>query len=194
MNRDIGQPSRQPVFGRAENNLTASTDIITRYGTVRICWNEATVISIVLGPFDPEDRRTTVRRFLPPHAEGQELIAKFLNYFMGKSVDFDVPLLPDGGTEFQRTVWWAIKDIPYGHYETFGELALRLGLPLSRARHVGNAVGQNPLPVVLPCHRVVAPTGAMTGYAAGAHWKKALLELEGVIVQNDSVPVHPHEE
>ena len=193
MNREIGQPSRQPFF-EAEKSFTATTDILTRYGTVRICWNGEAVVSVVIGPFDPEDRRTTVRRFLPPHAAGQELIAGFLNYFVGKPVDFNVPLPPDVGTEFQCAVWAAVKDIPYGHYETYGELALRMGLPLSRSRHVGNAVGQNPLPVAFPCHRVVAPTGALTGYAAGAHWKKALLELEGVIVQNDRVPVRPQEE
>jgi methylated-DNA-[protein]-cysteine S-methyltransferase len=68
-------------------------------------------------------------------------------------------------------------------------LALRLGLPVSRARNVGNTVAQNPLPIIYPCHRVVAATGALTGYAAGPRWKQALLEHEGVTVQNDRVQV-----
>ena len=189
MNSDVGQPSGRPFFDQVDNRLTASTDIITRFGTVRICWHEETVFNVVIGPYTPEDRRTTVRRFLPPNPEGQELIAKLLNYFIGKPVEFDLPLPPDVGTDFQRLVWTAIKDIPYGSYESYGEIALRLGLPITRARHVGNAAGQNPLPIIFPCHRVVATTGALTGYSAGFDWKKALLELEGVSVQHDRVTV-----
>ena len=96
------------------------------------------------GPFDPEERRVSVRRFLPPHPGGQELIAKLMRYFLGKPTEFTVDLPPDIGTDFQRTVWASLNKIPYGEYETYGELALRLGLPIGRARHVGNAAAQNP--------------------------------------------------
>ena len=184
---DIGQPRAQTHFDTVNDSMTASTDVLTRFGTVRLCWHEETVINVVIGPYDPEERRTTVRRFLPPHAEGQELIAKFLNYFMGREVDFDLPLPPDVGTDFHRLVWTAIKEIPYGKVESYGDIALRLGLPMSRARHVGNAAGQNPMPVIYPCHRLIATTGAITGYSAGIQWKKSLLELEGVEVENDKV-------
>ena len=122
------------------------------------------------GHFDPEERRVSVRRFLPPHPEGQELIAKLMRYFLGKPTEFTVDLPPDIGTDFQRTVWASLNKVPYGQYETYGELAL---------------------PIIYPCHRIVASTGALTGYPAGPHWKKALLLHEGVAVQNDRGKVAP---
>lgn len=187
---DVGGANYRPKFYEEVNNtLTASTDVVTQFGTVRICWHDETVINIVIGPYDPDDRRVTVRRFLPPHPEGQALIAKFMRYFLAKPTEFDVELPPDIGTDFQRTVWSALADIPYGQYETYGELALRLKLPMSRARNVGNAAAQNPLPIIYPCHRIVASTGALTGYSAGPHWKKALLLHEGVSVDNNRVKV-----
>jgi methylated-DNA-[protein]-cysteine S-methyltransferase len=180
---------RPKFYDEVNNTLTASTDLVTQFGTVRICWHDEIVINIVLGPFEPEERRVTVRRFMPPHPEGQSLIARLMRYFMGKSATFEVPLPPDVGTDFQRAVWQALTSIPYGKYETYGDLALRMGLPVSRARNVGNAAAQNPLPIIYPCHRVVAATGALTGYSAGPHWKKALLMHEGVSVKNDRVKV-----
>ena len=184
---DVGQPRGPKHYETATDSMTAATDVITKFGTVRLCWNDETLINVVIGPFDPEDRRTTVRRFLPPHAEGQELIAKFINYFSGKQVDFDVPLPENVGTAFHRAVWKGLKQIPYGTYESFGDMAVRLGLPESRARLIGNSSGQNPLPIIYPCHRLIAPTGALSGYSAGTKWKKALLELEGIAVENDRV-------
>ena len=102
-----------------------------------------------------------------------------LNYFKGQEIEFDSPL-PEGiGTEVQRKVWQAISDIGYGQAETVGDLALRLGLPVSSARSIGQIIGQNPLPIIFPDHRVVASTGELTGFAAGIGWKQGLLELEG---------------
>ncbi len=189
--RDVGGFNRPKFYEEVNNTLTASTDVITQFGTVRICWHEETVINVVIGPYDPEERRVTVRRFLPPHPEGQELITKFMRYFLAKPTEFDIPLPPDIGTEFQRTVWESLRQVPYGSFETYGELALRLGLPVSRARNVGNAAAQNPLPLIYPCHRIVASTGALTGYSAGPHWKKALLLHEGVVMDNDRGKVNP---
>ena len=194
---EVGKGFQRPQYFETVNNtLTASTDIVTQFGTVRLCWNETTLFNVVIGPFDPEEgRRVSIRRFLPPHAEGQQLISKFMKYFNGKGaeVEFDLPLPPDVGTESQRAVWSAMREIPYGEYWTYGDLALRLGLPVGRARNVGNATGQNPLPIVYPCHRVVASTGSLTGYSAGFHWKRALLELEGVLVEYDKVRVSEQE-
>jgi len=190
MNRDerqIKQPTRQQTFDSVDNRMTASTDIVTRFGTVRLCWREVALFSIVIGPYEPSDRRTSVRRFMPPHEPGRQLIANFLRYFQGENPEFDLPLPPRVGSELQRAVWTALRDIPYGQYETYGEIALRLKLPESRARLVGSAAAQNPLPIVYPCHRVVSATGALTGYSAGVEWKQALLELEGVPIQHERV-------
>lgn len=189
----IRQPYRPAFYDDVDNTLTASTDVITKFGTVRICWNEETVINIVIGAFDPGDRRTSLRRFLPPHPAGQELIAKFMGYFMGKATQFDIPLPPKIGTDFHRSVWAALAEVPFGAFETYGELALRLGLPASRARNVATTVAQNPLPIIYPCHRIIASTGALTGYSAGPHWKKALLEHEGVAVDDHRVRISPQQ-
>ncbi len=185
---DVGQGSVRPKFHDEINNtMTASTDVVTQFGTVRICWHEETVINIVIGPFDPGERRTSIRRFLPPHAGGQELITKFMQYFIGKPTEFNVPLPPGVGTDAQRKIWSSLNSIPHGQFETYGQIAMRLGLPESQARIIGNAVSQNPLPIIYPCHRAVAATGGLIGYSAGPHWKKALLEFEGVQIDYDKV-------
>ena len=187
---NVGQGSVRPKFHEEFNNsMTASTDVVTQFGTVRICWHEETVINIVIGPFDPGERRTSIRRFLPPHATGQELITKFMQYFLGQPTEFDVPLPPGVGTPPQRTIWSALKEIPLGQFQTYGQIALRLGLPENRARNVGNAISQNPLPIIYPCHRAVAATGGLIGYSAGPHWKRALLEFEGVHIDDDKVRI-----
>lgn len=109
--------------------------------------------------------------------------AQLTEYFAGARRRFDLPLAP-AGTAFQRRVWAALREIPYGHTESYGELAARLGKPTA-ARAVGLANGRNPLPVVVPCHRVIGTDGSLTGYAGGLAIKRQLLELEGVL--NDAV-------
>ncbi len=171
-----------------EPEVTSSTDIITPFGTVRLAWQEENVTKVQMAPFDFDpQRRTTIRRYMPPHENGQRMIAKMMSYFQGKEVDFEFTFPENMGTSFQRRVWMALKEIPYGSHETYGDLALRLDLPLQSARSVGNACGQNPLPIIFPCHRVIASTGQLTGYSAGVAWKKALLELEGVSIENDKI-------
>ena len=97
-------------------------------------------------------------------------------YFAGERTAFTVPLQP-AGTEFQRAVWDAIAQIPYGETASYTELAQQLGRPAA-TRAVGAAVGRNPLCVVVPCHRVVGASGALTGYAGGLERKRTLLALE----------------
>jgi methylated-DNA-[protein]-cysteine S-methyltransferase len=99
-------------------------------------------------------------------------------YFEGRRRTFDVPvdLAPAG--DFQRTVLARLAEVPYGAVTTYGELALRSGRPRA-ARAVGTAMNRNPLPIVLPCHRVVGASGKLVGYAGGLERKVALLELEG---------------
>jgi len=97
-------------------------------------------------------------------------------YFAGELEEFELPLSP-GGTEFQRRVWRAVEAIPYGTTTSYSALAASLGKPAAY-RAVGAANGRNPLPVVVPCHRVVGAAGALTGYGGGLERKRALLELE----------------
>jgi methylated-DNA-[protein]-cysteine S-methyltransferase len=105
-------------------------------------------------------------------------------YFAGERRVFDLPLRPSG-TEFQRRVWEVLATVPWGTTTTYGALAARLGLPSGASRAVGAANGANPLPVVLPCHRVVGSDGRLTGYAGGLERKAALLRLEGVRTEAD---------
>jgi len=100
-------------------------------------------------------------------------------YFAGKRRSFDLPLAPKG-TPFQREVWQALASIPYGRTSSYGELAARVGRP-SASRAIGAANGRNPLPIVLPCHRVIGADGSLTGFGGGLPTKQFLLKLEGAL-------------
>jgi methylated-DNA-[protein]-cysteine S-methyltransferase len=102
-------------------------------------------------------------------------------YFSGELIAFDLPLDLDG-TEFQRQCWLALATIPYGQTVSYGEQARRLGLGPDAARAVGSANGQNPIPVILPCHRVIGADGSLTGFGGGLHLKRFLLEHEGALL------------
>ena len=102
-------------------------------------------------------------------------------YFAGELIDFDLPL-DLHGTDFQRACWLALATIPYGQTVSYGEQARRLGLGPAAARAVGAANGQNPLPVVLPCHRVIGADGSLTGFGGGLELKRFLLEHEGALL------------
>jgi methylated-DNA-[protein]-cysteine S-methyltransferase len=102
-------------------------------------------------------------------------------YFDGELELFDLPL-DLHGTEFQRRCWLALATIPYGRTVSYGEQARRLGLGPDAARAVGAANGRNPLPIVLPCHRVIGADGSLTGFGGGLPTKRFLLEHEGALL------------
>jgi methylated-DNA-[protein]-cysteine S-methyltransferase len=102
-------------------------------------------------------------------------------YFEGDLVDFDLPL-DLHGSDFHRRCWLALASIPFGQTVSYGEQARRLGLGSDAARAVGAANGQNPIPIVLPCHRVIGADGSLTGYGGGLHVKRFLLEHEGALL------------
>lgn len=112
------------------------------------------------------------------HAPGrfEAVITQLREYFSGTRSAFDLPLAPRG-TAFQLAVWKALREIPYGETISYGELARRIGRP-SASRAVGAANGANPLPIVVPCHRVIGSTGKLTGFGGGLETKAALLALE----------------
>lgn len=125
------------------------------------------------GSFDamslPVDRAGT------PAALG-ETLEQVESYFDHRLTTFSLPLDP-AGTEFQRRVWSALADIPYGQTESYGQLAARIGNPKA-CRAVGLANGRNPIPLVLPCHRVIGSSGGLTGYGGGLELKQRLLDHE----------------
>ena len=101
-------------------------------------------------------------------------------YFEGRRHDFDLPI-DLRVAPFHEAVLHELARVPYGHTDTYGHLAARVGKPRA-ARAVGMVMNRNPIPIVLPCHRIVGANGALTGYAGGLHVKRALLELEGVLL------------
>ena len=108
-----------------------------------------------------------------PHAAAEQLDA----YFAGELTDFTVPFELRGGSSFERAVWERIARIPYGEMITYGAIATALGDP-GAARAVGTACNRNPIPVIVPCHRVVGAGGKMVGFGGGLDRKRRLLELE----------------
>jgi len=105
-----------------------------------------------------------------------QVMDQLAEYFAGKRSEFSVPVSLSG-TGFQRTVWTALRDIPYGETVSYGELAARIGRPTA-ARAVGLANGKNPISIIVPCHRVVGSTGDLTGYGGGLNRKRYLLDFE----------------
>jgi methylated-DNA-[protein]-cysteine S-methyltransferase len=99
------------------------------------------------------------------------------DYFAGQRSTFDLPLDLSAGTAFQQAVWHALLAIPCGQVVSYGSIAKGMGKPAA-VRAVGAAVGRNPVGIIVPCHRVLGATGALTGYAGGLERKKALLQLE----------------
>ena len=103
------------------------------------------------------------------------------SYFSGKQAPIKIPLQPKG-TNFQERVWQMLQEIPYGETMTYGEIAQRIakekGVATYSAQAVGQAVGKNPISILIPCHRVLGKNGTLTGYAGGVHRKEQLLKLE----------------
>ncbi|HEX6913530.1 MAG TPA: methylated-DNA--[protein]-cysteine S-methyltransferase [Longimicrobium sp.] len=103
-------------------------------------------------------------------------VAQLREYFAGERTEFDLPLSP-AGSEFQRSVWDQLRRIGYGHVTDYGSLGASIGRPYA-ARAVGRANATNPIPIVIPCHRVIGANGSLTGYAGGMEAKRLLLDLE----------------
>jgi methylated-DNA-[protein]-cysteine S-methyltransferase len=122
---------------------------------------------------------------LYPHAAGEDRLTRqgadlLRRYFAGERVKFDLPIDWSGFTPFQTVVYRTVAEIPYGVAESYAAIAARIGRPRA-ARGIGTAMARNPLPIIIPCHRVVGTSGALTGYSApgGVMSKKWLLQLEG---------------
>ncbi len=139
----------------------------------------------------PRDRNTDPPEAWPP--ELRAAVRQLEEYFARERTDFDLPLDFSGVTsDFQRDVYDRLRTVEYGHVTSYGQLARDVGKP-DQARAVGQAVGANPIPIVIPCHRVVASDGSLTGFGGGLHAKVALLKLEGVDVSGTrpGSKVHP---
>jgi methylated-DNA-[protein]-cysteine S-methyltransferase len=163
--------------------VTSCCVIETPIGPLTIVGSPDAVTSILFSSTGPSG--TGFSRCRKSHTGAPAEAARQLReYFAGARTAFDLPLQPRG-TQFQRNVWNRLREIPYGETISYGELARRIGNPKA-SRAVGAANGANPLPIVVPCHRVIGSTGALTGFGGGLSVKRFLLALEsGITVQKN---------
>ena len=115
------------------------------------------------------------------------VLSSLREYAMGWRTTFEVPLDFLFGTSFQRAVWDALREIPYGSCVSYQWVAEQIG-KTGAARAVGNAIGKNPIPIIVPCHRVIRRDGSLGGFSAGVSFKKTLLEIEGCEIKREMRP------
>lgn len=145
-------------------------------GPLRIVAQGGAITAIEFSPFRDGDGRVRGER-ADDHALLVEAAGQLAAYFAGEREEFDLPLRP-AGTAWQVAVWDQLRAIGYGATASYGEIAARLGKTNAASRAVGLANGRNPIPIVIPCHRVIGANGTLTGYAGGVDRKQLLLELE----------------
>ena len=152
------------------------TVIDSPIGELRIVEGGGSITAIEFSPFRDGDGRVRGARDddLAVLAEARAQLAA---YFTRDLKEFDLPLAPQGSV-FQQQVWAQLSEIGYGETVTYGAVAARLGRTNAASRAVGLANGSNPIPIVIPCHRVIGANGTLTGYAGGVERKQTLLELE----------------
>lgn len=146
-------------------------------GDLRIVERDGSIVAIEFSPFQPPANGRPLGARSDDLPVLAETVRQLTAYFGRDLTDFDLPLAPTG-TAFQQRVWHQLSAIPYGGTASYGEVAGRLGMTNAASRAVGLANGRNPIPIVVPCHRVIGANGTLTGYAGGLERKQQLLELE----------------
>ena len=157
----------------AGNDGAAFTRIETPIGTLTLAGGDTGLRMVWFGAHTPSWARE------PAHPVLEAATAQLEEYFAGTRTAFDLPL-DVRGPYFQRRAWLALASIPYGSTVSYGEQARRIGYP-GAARAVGAANARNPLPVILPCHRVIGANGSLTGFGGGLDTKRWLLEHEMLV-------------
>lgn len=144
-------------------------------GELRLVEQDGSITAIEFTPFRDDTRPIGDRD--DTHPVLVEAVRQLGAYFAGELQEFDLPLAP-AGSDFQRRVWEQLRGIGYGETASYGQVAGRLGMTNAASRAVGLANGRNPIPIVIPCHRVIGANGTLTGYAGGLERKQTLLDLE----------------
>ncbi|MGZ8393658.1 MAG: methylated-DNA--[protein]-cysteine S-methyltransferase [Nitrospira sp.] len=164
--------------------MTRATTFKTAWGWVGIAVSEKGITSIDLSP--AKRRGSSRQQEVGEHDAAVALIeearTQLLAYIQGTRRDFSLPVDLSAGTSFQRKVWKAIARIPYGRVRSYQWVASRVG-GKHYARAVGMALGANPVPIVVPCHRIIAHDGSLGGFSCGLPVKRRLLKLEGTLAQ-----------
>jgi len=154
----------------------------TKTGWMGIAGTSAGIRKVI---FPMPDRESALKAIVDSHklemeySEEAFLEAKtaLTEYFDGKRIDFQISVDLDGYTDFQKNVWDVTKTIPYGELRSYSWVASQMGKPKA-FRAVGNALGKNPVPIIVPCHRVIGSDGGLHGFTGGLDWKKKLIKLE----------------
>ena len=144
-------------------------------GQLRMCCDGTYLTAVTFTGQKHEDKHIPKDAVLGTHPVLEQTKVWLAQYFSGQIPDF-LPPFKLNGTAFQKSVWKALLEIPYGETVTYGELANRLHCKSAQA--IGGAVGRNPISLLIPCHRVIGADGSLTGYAGGLEKKEALLKLE----------------
>jgi len=156
----------------------ATKRLETPIGALRLAASDEGLVA-VLFPIDAQEL-PLLQGTARARAHLAEAFTALEEYFAGRRTAFDGVKLAPSGTEFQQQVWQALSRIPFGRTVTYAHIASRIGRPKA-VRAVGLANGQNPLPIIVPCHRVIGSNGALTGFGGGLPTKKWLLEFEGAL-------------
>ena len=146
-------------------------------GELRIVERDGAVVAIEFSPFRPPSDGRPLGARDDAHPVLAETVRQLTAYFSRDLKEFDLPLAPQG-SDFQQRVWEQLRLIGYGETASYGQIAHRLGHTNAASRAVGLANGRNPIPIVIPCHRVIGADGSLTGYAGGMQRKQTLLSLE----------------
>ena len=146
-------------------------------GDLRVIASDEAILAIEFSPFRGLSDGRPIGQRQDEHPLLRAAVEQLAAYFARELRDFDLPLAPRG-SEFQVKVWEQLAKIPYGETTSYGEIAHRLGHTNAASRAVGLANGKNPIPIVIPCHRVIGANGSLTGYAGGLERKQQLLEVE----------------
>ena len=156
--------------------VTTTTTVSSPLGPLRLCARGDELIGVYLPDHDPAPPASLDGAREASGGVLARTAAQLREYFAGERIAFDLPLGPDG-TGFQKLVWHALSQIPYGVTRSYGELARAIGRPAA-SRAVGMANSKNPISIIVPCHRVIGANGSLTGYAGGMRVKQWLLEHE----------------
>jgi methylated-DNA-[protein]-cysteine S-methyltransferase len=170
---------------KGEANMTLFyKEMKSPVGKLKLVASSQALVAVLWEKERPNRVKLGAMNLDPRHPILIEAERQLSEYFTGQRIRFDLPLQLNG-TEFQKKVWQALREIPFGKTRSYRDLARAVGLPKA-SRAVGAANGKNPLSIVVPCHRVIGANGALTGFAGGLATKAALLALEAKSVQSQA--------
>lgn len=155
-------------------------DMKSPVGKLKLVASSNALVAVLWEQGRPNRVKLDEMKFDPRHRVLIETERQLTEYFSGTRTEFDLPLQPEG-SEFQKKVWQALREIPFGKTRSYLDLAKALG-SAKAVRAVGAANGKNPLSIVVPCHRVIGSDGSLTGFAGGLEAKANLLALEARVV------------